>query len=222
MKNIFLIILLIFPFSLLAQEPIKKNSINVSTGIAIGSGISQYYIGDDRYANFTLGHPNRSDFPKYITAGLNGRFGVDYQRILGRGFSLKIGLRVASWNLTTTSYSNEVSGLNNLYLEIPLAIQYSFGQKKWRPYFELGINPMISMGYINDYSSSGTYAIQMGIGISYQFGQKHTFYTQLSGRFQPVESIHYVSHETTSFVYQAGRYIYPYEIGLEIGLAFAF
>lgn len=221
MRNLLLVLFLTIPFIILAQTSIPKNSFNISTGIAVGSGLSKYYIGDDRYLNLTLGSPTRSDYPKDITIGLNARFGVDYQRILGYGFSLKLGLRIASWNLTTIAYSNEKSGLNNLFLEIPLAIQYTFGQKKWRPYFELGFNPMILMAH-NDYSTSATYAIQTSIGISHQFSPKTTFYTQLSGRFQPVESINFVSHEATSFTYQAGRFIFPYEIGLEVGLAFAF
>ena len=221
MKNLFLIIVLILPFSLLAQEDIKKNSINISTGIAIGSSTSKYYVGDNNYIDLAIGAPTRGDYPKEVAAALNYRFGLDYQRNLGRGFSLKGGLRIASWNLTTSSYSDEKSILNNLFVEIPLAVQYRLGQKKWQPYFELGINPMIRVAY-NDYSSSATFAIQTGVGLSYQIAQKISLYGQLSGRFQPVDSINFVSHEGSFFTSPSGRYVYPFELGLELGIAFAF
>jgi hypothetical protein len=221
MKKLLLLIIIILPFSLIAQELIKKNSINFSTGIAIGSSTSKYYAGDNNYIDLAIGAPTKSDYPKDITPALNYRLGVDYQRVLGRGISLKAGLRIASWNLTTTSYSDKKSILNNLFLEIPLAVQYRLGQKKWQPYFELGINPMILVAY-NDYSTSATFAIQTGVGLSYQVSDKISLYSQLSGRFQPVESINFVSHEGGFYSNPTGRYVYPFEIGLEIGLAFAF
>jgi hypothetical protein len=221
MKYLPLIIVLILPFSLLAQEVFKKNSINLSTGIAVGSSTSKYYVGDNHYIDLAIGAPTRGDYPKEVAAALNYRFGIDYQHTLGRGFFLKGGLRVASWNLTTTSYSNEKSILNNLFLEIPLAVQYRLGQKKWQPYFELGINPMIRVAY-NNYSTSATFAIQTGFGLSYQLSQKISLYGQLSGRFQPVESINFVSHEGSFYTKPSGRYVYPFEVGLEVGIAFAF
>lgn len=222
MKNLALIIALILPFSLLAQEPpIKKNSINISTGITRGSSISKYYIKGGHHIDIALGPPTRADYPKDIAAAVNYRFGVDYQRVLGRGFSFKAGLSMASWNLTTTSYSDEKGILNNLFLEIPLAILCRLGQKKWQPYFELGLNPMFRLAY-NEYSTYATFAIQTGIGLSYQLSQKISLYSQISGRFQPVESIYYVSHESSNLNDQAGRYLYPFEVGLDVGIAFAF
>lgn len=221
MKHLFLSIVLILPFSLIAQEVIHKNSINFSTGIAFGTSSSKYYGGDNHYIDLAIGAPNRGDYPKEVSAAANYRFGVDYQRILGRGFSLKGGLRLASWNLTLTSYSDTKSISNNLFLEIPLAVQYRLGQKKWRPYFEIGINPMIRVAY-NNYSTSATFAIQTGIGLSYQVSEKISLYSQLSGRFQPIESINFVSHNGGFYFGPSGRFVYPFEIGLEIGLAFAF
>ena len=221
MKNVFLFLVLILPFSLVAQEPVKKNSINFSTGIAMGSGLSKYYINDNNYIDVGLGAPTRADYPKDIAAALNYRFGVDYQRVLWRGLSFKAGLRMASWNLTTTSYSDEQGIVNNLFLEIPLAIQYRLGEKKWQPYFELGLNPMIRLAH-NNYSTSATFAVHTGVGVSYQVSQRISLYAQLSGRFQPVESINFIAHETGTFPYQAGTYVYPFEVGLDLGLAFAF
>lgn len=219
MKQFALVLLLLLPLFSSAQD--KQNSINFSTGIAIGASTSKYYVGDNNYIDLAIGAPTRSDYPKDISPALNYRFGFDYQRILGRSFSLKAGLRIASWNLTTTSYSDKKYIFNNLFLEIPLAVQYRFGQKKWQPYLELGINPMIRVAH-NDYSTSATFAIQTGVGLSYQVSDKVSLYSQLSGRFQPIESINFVSHEGGFFTNSTGRYVYPFEIGLEIGLAFAF
>ena len=218
MRSLFLIIVLVLPFSLTAQTPLKKNSINISTGIAIGSSTSNYY-GENTSIN--LGAATREDYPTDIAAALNYRFGIDYQRATGRGFSLKAGLRIASWNLTTTSQTNEKSILNNLFLEIPLAVQYTFGQNKWRPYIDLGLNPMFRIGH-NNYSTSATIAIHTAIGISYQIAKNISLYGQLAGRFQTIGSIDYVSHDAGFYTKRTGRYLSPYEIGLEVGLAFAF
>jgi hypothetical protein len=221
MKILVLFIVLILPFSLIAQEPVKKNSINISTGIAIGSSTSKYYINDNHYIDVGLGAPTRADYPKDIAAAINYRFGVDYQRGLWRGLSLKAGLRIASWNLTITNYANEKNILNNLFVEIPLAIQYRLGQKKWQPYFELGLNPMIRVAY-NDYSTSATFAIHTGVGISYQISERVSLYGQLSGRFQPVESINFRAHDSGLFAFESGIYVSPFDLGLDVGIAFAF
>jgi len=220
MKKLFLIIALIFPFSLIAQEVIKKNSINFSTGIAIGSSTSKYYVDDNYYIDLAAGIP-RPDYPKKITAAANYRLGIDYQRILGRNFSLKGGLRIASWNLTTTSSSGEKSIVQNFFLEMPLAVQYHLGQKKWQPYFELGINPMIRVAHNNNFTTA-TFAIQTGLGLSYQVSQKISLYSQLSGRFHPIESINFTLHQSGFSTHSSGSSVYPFEVGLEIGLAFAF
>jgi len=217
MKNLFLIIILMMHFSIIAQESIKKNSVNLSTGIALGSSTSKFYGLESNWRN----PPSKEDYPKDIAPALNYRFGLDYQRIIGRGFSLKAGVRMTSWNLTITNYSDEMSILNSLFLEIPLAVQYRFGQKKCQPYLELGLNPMFLLVH-NNYSSSASFAIHMGLGLSYQVSSLISLYGQFSGRFQPVESISYSEHEIGLYSVFTGRHVYPFEIGLEIGLAFAF
>ncbi|BDS11212.1 hypothetical protein [Aureispira anguillae] len=220
MKKAFLIIILLIPFILSAQELKKKNSINAVTGIAIGSGVGQYYRGESELS-MNLGPSSNSNYPKTISFAPNYRFGLDYQRALIPRLFAKAGIRFSNWNLKTINDTNESAMLETWNVEIPLAFQYHLGQKKWSPYIEGGINAIIGLAY-HDNMTSLSLAAHIGLGLSYQASDRISVYGQLSSRAHFIPKMRYIEHEQTTHIAESGLMIFPYEIGMELGAAFHF
>lgn len=221
MKKKLLIFFLIIPYLISAQsQSTKKNAINVVTGIGVGSGVSEFY--GQRLTNpFVNQGQFNKEYPKTIAFAVNYRFGVDYQRFLIKRLSLKAGLRIASWNLRSTDYFGETSLLQNVYLEIPLGVQYSFNDKKIRPYIAGGLSALFNLIY-NDNSHDFSWAASAGIGLSYQVFNNIRIYAELSGRAHIMPSVRYVAHDQSLYAFETGRAVFPYEIGLEIGGTYSF
>lgn len=217
MKYILLFALLL-PSLLWAQKSMeKKNSIQIVNGIGMG-----HYI---------LGTSDRTDpfcFEKIesSTPGFNYRFGIDYQRQIIGGLSMKIGSRFSSWsnnfNTITDCYImccfgecnyQRTQKIEHHYIELPFALQYKFGENKLQFYVEIGANPMLHMmrheSLIDENSLS--IAIQAGVGLSYQITDQWSVFGQLSSR------IHTNEQEILP-----NNYGYLYEIGLDLGLGFSF
>lgn len=214
MKQVFVAILLLCSSNLLAQESNHgKNAIEISGGAAIGYRIE----GKTDYSNVDVGGA-----PTF-----NYRFGLDYKRHIIAGLYAKIGLRYANWGLEnniTTENGLPILLLEQSFesrqtmLEIPIALQYQFGQKKLKPYVELGGNFMTLISdefYIDNnphypnIPSTNRYglAIQTAVGLNYQLSPLVSLFGQLSSRIQVIDM------ETGFF---------PYEIGAEIGVGFNF
>lgn len=120
------------------------------------------FVGGVGYSfpNFNVTAPDIPDFQ----GRFNFRFGVNYNRRIGKQLWLKTGARFARVGYKTGKLTNLRWGSENengvwvpdptlpresqsfndyLFVDIPLAIRYEFGKKKLRPFAELGVSPYI-------------------------------------------------------------------------------
>lgn len=222
-----LFIALLLPSFLWAQEDIKKkNSIQIIKGIGIG-----HQILDN---SSWMTSETCLDWVESSQAGLNYRFGIDYQRQIVGGLSVKVGGRFSMWSLSDVSTVTNCyiccigdcgfglvgKKLRQYYVEIPLALQYKFGKEKLQFYVEIGANPMLDITN-KDYSINKEpfyVAIQVGTGLSYQLTNKCSLFGQLSGRIQTKE----LQTVNSNYGYWNTSYGYLYEIGLELGVGYSF
>lgn len=218
MKQLLLLIALILPSFLLAQQEVntsKKNSINISSGVAFGYRLEGTDFKPLKERPFFIGLPMIDMTP---ILAINYRFGIDYQRTIIQNLSVKIGGRITNWNLSYAPdrITNKENNFAFWFIEIPLTLNYKFGHKKLQPYIELGSSPIIQLFKESGYNSSNTsisIAVHTSVGLSYQLSEAFSFFGQISGRFQ-TESI------TTWGEYD--QLLFPFEIGLELGAAFHF
>jgi hypothetical protein len=228
-----LFIALLLPSFLWAQENNKKkNSIQIIKGIGIGHQILENspWISSETCMDWT----------ESSKAGLNYRFGIDYQRQIIGGLSVKIGGRFSMWSLNdVTTVTNcyicctggcgfglEEEKLRQYYVEMPLALQYKFGKKKLQFYVEIGVNPMLDITN-NDYSTDNDdsrnkdpfyVALQVGTGLSYQLSNNCSLFGQVSSRVQTKK----LEVLNSNYGYWNTSYGHLYEIGLELGVGFSF
>lgn len=219
MRHLLLFITLTLPSLLLAQQESKlskKNSINISGGVAFGYRLegADFKLLKERLTKEYIPMVDMNP----ILAG-NYRFGIDYQRQLVQNLSVKIGARLANWNLTyePPSVISKENKYTYWFVEVPVILNYKFGTKKLQPYVELGASPSFQVfqaaqhGFFNN--SFFTVTIHAGLGLSYQISKSFSLFGQISSRFQ-TESI------ITDYRYD--DLLFLYEIGLELGAAFHF
>lgn len=222
-----LFIALLLPSFLWAQENNKKkNSIQIIKGIGIG-----HQVLDNSYK---IASETCTDWTKSSKAGLNYRFGIDYQRQIIGGLSVKIGGRFSMWSLNdVTTVTNCYiccigdcgfglfeEDLRQYYVEMPFALQYKFGKKKLQFYVEIGVNPMLDISN-TDYSMNKEpfyVALQVGTGLSYQLSNRCSLFGQVSSRVQTKKLEVMGSYSG----YWNTSYGYLYEIGLELGVGYSF
>lgn len=201
-----LFIALFLPSFLWAQEKDqKKNSIQIIKGIGIGY-------------HFCVNLPECAYSIESSKPGMNYRFGIDYQRQIIGGLSMKLGSRLSMWSINNVSMTPGcwvgwnypiVDELRHFYVEIPFALQYKFGKGKLQFYVEAGSNPMFRI-LESDYQGDlfqFSVAVQVGAGLSYQLSDNCSIFGQLSSRVQTNE---------------LDSYGHLYEVGLELGVGFAF
>lgn len=222
MKTLFVLCFWMLPIFLLAQEQsVKKNSIHLTTGVAIGSGVSTYY-GINRQVNqpSTIGVPRNEDFPEKVLTTANYRLDIAYQRMVLRQFYLKTGVGFAHWNLKTASYTNKISDHNSWYLEIPFEVRYDFNQKQWTPYVEGGLATIFRLTY-SDHATAALVA-QAALGLACQISKQVSIYGQVSARAQFIGGATFIEYERYLNSLEVGKIIYPYDVGIELGAAFHF
>lgn len=201
-----LFIALFLPSFLWAQEKDqKKNSIQIIKGIGIGY-------------HFCVNSPECAYRVESSKPGVNYRFGIDYQRQIIGGLSVKLGSRLSMWNVNDVSVMTSCWGgwnyqivdeLRHFYIEMPFALQYKFGKGKLQFYVEAGSNPMfriVKSDYQGDLFQFSV-AVQVGAGLSYQLSDNCSIFGQLSSRVQTNELDFFGD---------------LYEVGLELGVGFAF
>lgn len=206
-----LFVALLLPSYLWAQEKSqKKNSIQIIKGIGIGYHFSETPIEPDLGSCL-----NKIESSK---PGVNYRFGIDYQRQIIGGLSVKLGSRFSMWSVNDVSMTTscwigwghpEIEQLRHYYIEVPFALQYKFGKGRLQFYVEAGSNPMFRV--LKRYHQTDVFkfsvAVQVGAGLSYQLSNNCSIFGQLSSRVQ-------TNKEAT--------YGHLYEVGLELGVGFAF
>lgn len=232
MKHILFIALLLPSFLWAQENNKKKNSIQIIKGIGIGH---QILDNSSQITSATC-----RGWVESSKAGLNYRFGIDYQRQIVGGLSVKIGGRFSKWSLSDVSTITDCyicctgdcgfglveEELRQYYVEMPLALQYKFGKKKLQFYVEIGVNPMLDVSNTN-YSTGTDYsrnkepfyiALQVGTGLSYQLSNNWSLFGQISSRVQTKE----LEVIGSNYGYWNTTYGHLYEIGLELGVGFSF
>jgi hypothetical protein len=208
MKQFTLILFLLLPLLSGAQD--KKNAINIIGGFGFANQITgeEYRLLKNRNTQQFIPRVDRTLLPS-----ANYRFGIDYQRQIIKGFHAKVGARFANWGETYTHNHIKISRIDVYYFETPISLQYKFGNKVLQPYLEIGASPMF---FIRSTAPVYTYslepvkihlALHFSVGLSYQISDRFSIFGQTYSRFR-----------VTSNEYD----ITPFEIGIELGLAFAF
>lgn len=209
-----LVVALLLPSFLWAQEKVKnKNSIQIIKGMGMG----HHFFGESPEVDQTFYYLGNLESSK---PGLNYRFGIDYQRQIIGGLSVKVGNRFSMWSINDIVIEpigcwvgylpQEPKKLRNFYIEMPFALQYKFGKDKLQFYVEVGANPMFRI--LNDDNNVEPFslAMQVGTGLSYQISSNCSIFGQLSSRVQTNETFLDVN------------YGHLYDIGIELGVGFDF
>lgn len=221
-----LVIVLLLPSFLWAQENVrKKNSIQIIKG----TGVGHHILETSQQVDPTVS----MNWIESSKPGLNYRFGLDYQRQIIGGLSMKIGSRFSMWSINDISintncyfnccwwgcnYYMEAQKLEQYYIEMPIALQYKFGKNKLQFYIEVGANPMFNIMRDDSETDQDRFsvAVHVGAGLSYQFSNNWSLFGQLSSRIQTKELfIQNIRHGSLN-------YGYLYEVGLELGVECAF
>ena len=208
MKQFAFVLFLLLPLLSWAQD--KNNAINIIGGIGFSNQITgeKYHRLKNRLTKEFIPLIDRT-----LLVHINYRFGIDYQRKIIKGFHAKIGARFSTWGESYTHNQTLIHHEDVYYIEIPLSLQYKFGNKALQPYVEIGGSPMF---YLHRNAPASSYplepikihlALHSNVGLSYQISDHFSIFGQISGRVR-----------VTSNEYD----ITPFEIGLELGLAFAF
>lgn len=223
MKTKLILLFLCLPFLGIGQ-------FSSSLDVIIGSEYSYRHLlttsSEDSGVQFTI---DRKDLesPKY-----NWRFGVNYNKKLSQKFYLKTGLRLARGgyvlnqfyalqygtqhdgqggfdpNAPTLEEFNDLNiSYNYLFVEIPIVGRYQLSEKKWSPFIEFGVSPMISL----EKSNLRTYnkfhlASNLSVGVNYTPFEKVQFFAQ------PIFRYHF-----TNLVDDTPIKEHLYNYGLEFG-----
>ncbi len=163
MKNVILL-LLIFPFFVKAQSPKSKL-------IAI-----DFVFSPDGYikTNPLVGGPSIGQKSAY-------RFGINVVKDFNPNspFSFRTGIRYCVYNqLVTGGYTDfitnktvrDTSVFSLQYFQIPLALRYSIGKKKWRGYGEF----VTDLNFKSNFSNLPN-NINIGFSIGLEYSIKPTF-----------------------------------------------
>ena len=113
------------------KKNIKRHSIDVVSGLCFGHRIEgakfkRIKARTDQDLRVVV------DKEGLVTA--NYHLGLDYRIRLFKGFSLKVGTRLALWSLAI-DFSNHITGeesikMSYFFLETPLIFQYRFNKKR--------------------------------------------------------------------------------------------
>jgi hypothetical protein len=217
MKYLLLLIAILLPYILFSQEDtFKKNSVYLVGGISLGGNILSSSGFNTTLAYHSINLPNRRS---RTSLDINYTGGIDYQRYLTKGISLKLGARFSRWGYKYKFDSSKNFPINDKrtiginYIEIPIAVVYEFKSKKLKPYIQIGIAPMIysshtpDLRYLHSALKEVTFSIHLATGISYQFFNHYFLFAHVIGKIQPIP-MH--THEIFSE--------HLYNCGLEIGL----
>lgn len=164
------------------SETNRQNSINIISGISFVSRIegSDYKRFKERLTQ--EGRTPVLDYDLLLRPSYRG--GLDYQRQLFKGLSVKVGVRFAAWNF---SYYSCISCLHKrektttyLYAETPITVQYKWGKKKLQPYVEFGASALFFLHnesvFFRATAPDVSFALQGGLGLSYQFSEGIAFW----------------------------------------------
>ncbi|MEM9822024.1 MAG: hypothetical protein AAF985_13165 [Bacteroidota bacterium] len=165
-------------------------------------------------ASGSLDYPGRFNF----------RLGVNYNRRLNRQLWLKTGVRLVregfkSSLITDLRWGSENEGgqwvpdpalpreiqfyYDFVFIEVPLALRYEIGQKKFTPFIEAGVSPYIFTTYIQttktnldkevDFDRSAAMAKnfvlvgQFSLGLNYRLSERWTLFGQSIARYHLTE-----------------------------------
>jgi hypothetical protein len=207
MKNLILFCFLTYPFLVFSQS---RSSIDYVISPDFTYRIQQYEGTD--FVKTVKELNDKNDLAK-----IGGHFGIGYNQKLTSKLWLKLGFQIsnmgyrrakqiAMWGNnnnngvfdTTATLSNSIESSYNFNLiHLPIVLRYQFSERKFSPYFEIGVVPSYLIeGYLNfvnngqsvksDLPINGNFAalLHWGFGANYQLNEKWQLYFQPTIRYQ--------------------------------------
>ncbi|MFK8007034.1 MAG: hypothetical protein AB8H03_11705 [Saprospiraceae bacterium] len=143
------------------------------------------------------------------------RYGLNFNFYLGELFEEKIALKTGVRYLKTGYQSDLDSNFTiHNFLEIPLALRYYYGNRKIRPYSELGVGFLFNLNFdIDDFRNERLlhHSAFVAVGFDYNYSLDLAFF------FQPIFRYHFTQTFSDIEVEE-----HLYNVGLETGFRMKF